>query len=156
VFLSPLPLNVEVVHARISLSPPHQAAVHGRRYLCLGLRFLPRPSPWPLSGKGRQACDRPQPNEDKLIELSVGIEAPMSTPTSTRPVRHPWLTWAASLLFLAAAIELPMELIDRHDLRQRICDREGEREVQFLFAAAERILSPWSVLRVRATSVPCV
>jgi hypothetical protein len=31
----------------------------------------------------------------------------MSAPTSTRPARHPWLTWAASLLFLAAAISVP-------------------------------------------------
>jgi hypothetical protein len=42
-----------------------------------------------------------------------------------------------------AMSELPMELIGRHGLRQRIRDRGGEREVQFLFADAERLLPVW-------------
>jgi hypothetical protein len=42
-----------------------------------------------------------------------------------------------------ALSELPMELIGRHRLRRRICDRGGEREVQFLFADAERLLPVW-------------
>ena len=36
-----------------------------------------------------------------------------------------------------------MELIGGHGLRRRICDRGGEREVQFLFADAERVLPVW-------------
>jgi hypothetical protein len=42
-----------------------------------------------------------------------------------------------------ALSELPLELIARHGLERRICDRGGEREVQFLFADAERILPVW-------------
>src|SRR5262249_12534208 len=34
-------------------------------------------------------------------------ESPMPAPTSTHPARHPWFTWAAPLLFLAAAIAVP-------------------------------------------------
>jgi hypothetical protein len=32
----------------------------------------------------------------------------MPAPGSTRPARRPWLTWAASLLFLAATIAAPL------------------------------------------------
>jgi len=39
--------------------------------------------------------------------------------------------------------ELPTELIARHGLGSRIHDRGGEREVQFLFADAERLLPVW-------------
>ncbi len=39
--------------------------------------------------------------------------------------------------------ELPLELIGRHGLGRRICDRGGEREVQFLFADAECLLPVW-------------
>jgi hypothetical protein len=39
--------------------------------------------------------------------------------------------------------ELPSELIARHALGRRIHDRGGEREVQFLFADAERLLPVW-------------
>ncbi|SRR5579875_1996180 len=42
-----------------------------------------------------------------------------------------------------AMSELPVELIDRHGLRRRICDRGGESEVQFLLADAERLLPVW-------------
>lgn len=42
-----------------------------------------------------------------------------------------------------ALSELPVELIERHRLERRICDRGGEREVQFLFADAERVLPVW-------------
>jgi hypothetical protein len=42
-----------------------------------------------------------------------------------------------------ALSELPLELIARHGLERRICDRGGEREVQFLFSDAERILPVW-------------
>jgi hypothetical protein len=42
-----------------------------------------------------------------------------------------------------ALCELPLELIARHGLERRICDRGGEREVQFLFADAERLLPVW-------------
>ncbi len=38
---------------------------------------------------------------------------------------------------------LPLELIDRHGLGRRIHERGGEREVQFLFADAERQLPVW-------------
>jgi hypothetical protein len=45
---------------------------------------------------------------------------------------------------LALALsELPLELMARHGLERRICDRGGEREVQFLFSDAERILPVW-------------
>jgi hypothetical protein len=36
-----------------------------------------------------------------------------------------------------------LELIARHGLGRRIYDRGGEREVQFLFADAERLLPVW-------------
>jgi hypothetical protein len=39
--------------------------------------------------------------------------------------------------------ELPSELIARHALGRRLHDRGGEREVQFLFADAERLLPVW-------------
>jgi hypothetical protein len=39
--------------------------------------------------------------------------------------------------------ELPLELIAQHGLERRICDRGGEREVQFLFADADRLLPAW-------------
>jgi hypothetical protein len=42
-----------------------------------------------------------------------------------------------------ALSELPLELIARHGLERRVCDRGGEREVQFLFADAERLLPIW-------------
>ena len=42
-----------------------------------------------------------------------------------------------------ALSELPVELIERHGLERRIRDRGGEREVQFLFADAERRLPVW-------------
>jgi hypothetical protein len=42
-----------------------------------------------------------------------------------------------------ALSELPSELIARHALGRRIHDRGGEREVQFLFAHAERLLPVW-------------
>jgi hypothetical protein len=42
-----------------------------------------------------------------------------------------------------AVSELPLELIDRHSLGRRVHDRGGEREVQFLFADAERLLPVW-------------
>jgi hypothetical protein len=42
-----------------------------------------------------------------------------------------------------ALSELPSELIARHALGRRIHDRSGEREVQFLFADAERLLPVW-------------
>jgi hypothetical protein len=42
-----------------------------------------------------------------------------------------------------ALSELPSELIARHALGRRIYDRGGEREVQFLFADAERVLPVW-------------
>ncbi len=42
-----------------------------------------------------------------------------------------------------ALSELPLELIARHGLARRLCDRGGEREVQFLFADAERLLPVW-------------
>jgi hypothetical protein len=38
---------------------------------------------------------------------------------------------------------LPLELIARHGLGRRIYERGGEREVQFLFADAERLLPVW-------------
>src|SRR5262245_27140358 len=100
----PSPLNVEVSCVCVSFPSPRPAAVHGHRCLRLGLRFLPRPSYRPLDGKGRQVADPPQPDEDKLTERSDGIDAPMPAPTPTRPTRHPWITWAASLLFHPAAL----------------------------------------------------
>jgi hypothetical protein len=42
-----------------------------------------------------------------------------------------------------AMSELPVELIERLGLRRRIYDRGGEREIQFLFADAERLLPVW-------------
>jgi len=42
-----------------------------------------------------------------------------------------------------AISELPVDLIERHNLARRICERGGEREVQFLFAEAERLLPVW-------------
>ena len=42
-----------------------------------------------------------------------------------------------------ALSELPLELIAQHGLERRIHDRGGEREVQFLFADAERLLPVW-------------
>jgi hypothetical protein len=39
--------------------------------------------------------------------------------------------------------ELPSELIARHGLGRRIHNRDGEREVQFLFADADRLLPVW-------------
>jgi hypothetical protein len=42
-----------------------------------------------------------------------------------------------------ALSELPLELITQHGLQRRIHDRGGEREVQFLFADAERLLPVW-------------
>ena len=42
-----------------------------------------------------------------------------------------------------ALSELPMELMVHHGLGRRIHDRGGEREVQFLFADAERVLPVW-------------
>jgi hypothetical protein len=38
---------------------------------------------------------------------------------------------------------LPLELITRHGLERRIHERGGEREVQFHFADAERMLPVW-------------
>jgi hypothetical protein len=38
---------------------------------------------------------------------------------------------------------LPLELITQHGLQRRIHDRGGEREVQFLFADADRLLPVW-------------
>jgi hypothetical protein len=42
-----------------------------------------------------------------------------------------------------ALSELPLELMAQHALERRIHDRGGEREVQFLFADAERVLPVW-------------
>jgi hypothetical protein len=42
-----------------------------------------------------------------------------------------------------ALSELPLELIERHGLGRRLHDRGGEREVQFLFRDAERLLPVW-------------
>ena len=42
-----------------------------------------------------------------------------------------------------ALSELPLELIARHDLERCAHDRGGEREVQFLFREAERLLPVW-------------
>jgi hypothetical protein len=42
-----------------------------------------------------------------------------------------------------ALSELPLELIEQHALARRIHDRGGEREAQFLFADAERLLPVW-------------
>jgi hypothetical protein len=42
-----------------------------------------------------------------------------------------------------ALSELPVELMVRHGLERRVCDRGGEREVQFLFADADRLLPVW-------------
>jgi hypothetical protein len=42
-----------------------------------------------------------------------------------------------------ALSEMPVELIVRHGLERRMCDRGGEREVQFLFADSERLLPVW-------------
>jgi hypothetical protein len=42
-----------------------------------------------------------------------------------------------------ALSELPVELIGRHGLERRIYDRGSEREVQFLFADADRVLPVW-------------
>src|SRR5262249_31625050 len=39
--------------------------------------------------------------------------------------------------------ELPLELIERHGLESRVHDRGGEREVRFLYRAAERVLPAW-------------
>ena len=39
--------------------------------------------------------------------------------------------------------ELPLDLIAQHGLERRIYDRGGEREVQFLFADADRLLPVW-------------
>ncbi len=47
-----------------------------------------------------------------------------------------------------ALSELPLELIARHDLERRVCDRGGEREVQFLFAEGERLLPVWRAGRL--------
>lgn len=45
---------------------------------------------------------------------------------------------------LALALsELPLALIEQHGLGRRVHDRGGEREVQFLFADAERLLPVW-------------
>lgn len=42
-----------------------------------------------------------------------------------------------------ALSDLPEELMTQHGLARRIYDRGGEREVQFLFADAERVLPVW-------------
>src|SRR5689334_21115290 len=42
-----------------------------------------------------------------------------------------------------ALSELPVELISRHGLGRRVCDRGGESEIQFLFADAQRLLPVW-------------
>jgi hypothetical protein len=42
-----------------------------------------------------------------------------------------------------ALSELPLELIAQNGMERRIHDRDGEREVQFLFADAERLLPVW-------------
>ena len=42
-----------------------------------------------------------------------------------------------------ALSELPVELMVQHGLERRVCDRGGEREVQFLFADADRLLPVW-------------
>lgn len=42
-----------------------------------------------------------------------------------------------------ALCELPVELMAGHGLARRVFDRGGEREVQFLFADAERLLPVW-------------
>jgi hypothetical protein len=42
-----------------------------------------------------------------------------------------------------ALSELPLELIAQHGLERRVHDRGGEREVQFLFREAERLLPVW-------------
>ena len=42
-----------------------------------------------------------------------------------------------------ALSELPVELMTQYGLERRICDRGGEREVQFLFADADRLLPVW-------------
>jgi hypothetical protein len=50
---------------------------------------------------------------------------------------------------LALALSgLPLELIARHGLGRRIHDRGGEKEVQFLFADAERLLPVWHERRL--------
>jgi hypothetical protein len=42
-----------------------------------------------------------------------------------------------------ALSNLPLETVSRHGLGRRVCDRGGEREVQFLFADADRLLPAW-------------
>ena len=42
-----------------------------------------------------------------------------------------------------ALSELPEALIEAHGLARRICDRGGEREVQFLLRDGERLLPVW-------------
>ena len=42
-----------------------------------------------------------------------------------------------------ALSELPLELIEQRGLARRVHDRGGEREVRFLFAAADRLLPVW-------------
>ena len=39
--------------------------------------------------------------------------------------------------------EVPLDLIERHHLEPRLRDRGGERELWFLWAAAERLLPVW-------------
>jgi hypothetical protein len=39
--------------------------------------------------------------------------------------------------------ELPLELIERYDLKRRAHERGGEREVWFLYRSAERYLPVW-------------
>jgi hypothetical protein len=48
-----------------------------------------------------------------------------------------------------ALSELPLDLVERHDLGRRLHDRGGEREVQFLFREAERLLPVWHEGRLR-------
>jgi hypothetical protein len=42
-----------------------------------------------------------------------------------------------------ALSEVPESLVEVHGLARRVCDRGGEREVQFLLRAADRLLPVW-------------
>jgi hypothetical protein len=54
-----------------------------------------------------------------------------------------------------AVSELPLELIEPFQLEKRTFDRGGEKEVRFLFRAAERLLPVWHEGQLRLVRWGC-
>jgi hypothetical protein len=74
------------------------------------------------------------------------LKAPGASPVHGRGVKPPpELPFSPAMLtgIALALSEVPLELIERNQLESRLRDRGGERELWFLWAAAERLLPVW-------------